>query len=619
MVLEVIVALPLAGWLINGLAGGRLPRGVVGAIGCGTVGAACAASVMAAGDPAVAGGGLTATLFTWLSAGEFTVSAGLFMDRLSALMALVVTGVGFLIHVYSIGYMADDPAYARYFAYLNLFVASMLLLVLGGNLLVLFVGWELVGLCSYLLIGFWFDRERAASSGRKAFIVNRIGDAGFLLGILLLATTAGNLQFDRLAAASGGMAPGLLTAATLLLFAGATGKSAQLPLYVWLPDAMEGPTPVSALIHAATMVTAGVYMIARLHPLFLHAGYTLSVVAAVGAVTAFFAATVALVEWDLKRVLAYSTISQLGYMFLAMGVVMMPAGMFHLTTHAFFKALLFLAAGSVMHAMRGVVDMRRLGGLAGPMRWTAAGFAVGGLALAGVPPFAGFFSKDLILEGAFEWAQRGGAMLVWIAGLATAFVTAVYVTRAMILTFAGPAAHPGRPHGAPAVMGLPMAVLAALSFGGGLLGARVAGEPLLRYLGPFFVDSATGVLKDRLVPAGVITALPVAVSLAGILAGFALYRNRREVTLGALGRFLSQQWYIETLYDAVIVTPAKRLAHLLADVVETRGIDGAVNGVGALVGRAGLAVRGLQTGFVRNYAAAILAGTILMLGYWLLR
>src|SRR5881628_3055606 len=619
MVLEVIVALPLAGWLINGLAGGRLPRGVVGAIGCGTVAASFVASAMAARHLAVPSDALTATLFTWIAAGDFTVSAGLLMDRLSALMALVVTGVGFLIHVYSIGYMADDPAYARYFAYLNLFVASMLLLVLGGNLLVLFVGWELVGLCSYLLIGFWFDRERAASSGRKAFIVNRIGDAGFLLGILLLATTAGSLQFDRLAAASGGMAPGLLTAATLLLFAGATGKSAQLPLYVWLPDAMEGPTPVSALIHAATMVTAGVYMIARLHPLFLHAGYTLSVVAAVGAVTAFFAATVALVEWDLKRVLAYSTISQLGYMFLAMGVVMMPAGMFHLTTHAFFKALLFLAAGSVMHAVGGVVDMRKLGGLAGPMRWTAAGFAVGGLALAGVPPFAGFFSKDLILEGAFEWAQRGGAMLVWIAGLATAFVTAVYVTRAMILTFAGPAAHPGRPHGAPAVMGLPMAVLAAFSFGGGLLGARVAGEPLLRYLGPFFVDSATGVLKDRLVPAGVITALPVAVSLAGILAGFALYRNRREVTLGALGRFLSQQWYIETLYGAVIVTPAKRLAHLLADVVETRGIDGAVNGVGALVGRAGLAVRGLQTGFVRNYAAAILAGTILMLGYWLFR
>src|SRR2546421_8349568 len=295
MVLEVIVALPLAGWLINGLAGGRLPRGVVGAIGCGTVGAACAASVMAAGDPDVAGGGLTATLFTWIAAGDFTVSAGLLMDRLSALMALVVTGVGFLIHVYSIGYMADDSAYSRYFAYLNLFVGSMLLLVLGGNLLVLFVGWELVGLCSYLLIGFWFDRERAANAGRKAFVVNRIGDAGFLLGILLLATTTGTLQFDRLAGAAGAMAPGLLTAATLLLFMGATGKSAQLPLYVWVPDAMGGPTPVSALIHAATMVTAGVYMIARLPPLFLRADFTLSGVAAVGPATAFFAAAIILV------------------------------------------------------------------------------------------------------------------------------------------------------------------------------------------------------------------------------------------------------------------------------------------------------------------------------------
>src|SRR5947209_3521386 len=278
MLLALIIAFPLAGWLILGVVGGRLPRRVIGILASGTVALAFVASVAASRHPAVSAGGLTAPLFSWIAAGALTVPAGLLMDRLSSLMALVVTGVGFLIHVYSIGYMADDRSYARYFAYLNLFVASMLLLVLGGNLLVLFVGWELVGLCSYLLIGFWLDRERAASSGRKAVIVNRIGDAGFLLGILLLSTTAGNLQFDRLAAASGGMAPGLLTAATLLLFAGATGKSAQLPLYVWLPDAMEGPTPVSALIHAATMVTAGVYMIARLHPLFLHAGYTLSVV-----------------------------------------------------------------------------------------------------------------------------------------------------------------------------------------------------------------------------------------------------------------------------------------------------------------------------------------------------
>src|SRR5437867_1422140 len=402
MVLEVIVALPLAGWVINGLAGGRLPRGVVGAIGCGTVGAACAASVIAAGDRAVAGVGLTATLFTWFTAGEFTVSAGLLMDRLSALMALVVTGVGFLIHVYSIGYMADDPAYARYFAYLNLFVASMLLLVLGGNLLVLFVGWELVGLCSYLLIGFWFDRERAASSGRKAFIVNRIGDAGFLLGILLLATTAGNLQFDRLAAASGGMAPGLLTAATLLLFVGAAGKSAQIPLYVWLPDAMEGPTPVSALIHAATMVTAGVYMVARSNFIFQLAPEAMLVVAVIGAVTACFAASIGLVQNDIKHVLAYSTVSQLGYMFLALGVGAFTAGIFHLMTHAFFKALLFLGSGSVIHAMYHELDMRTMGALRTKTPKTFWTMLLGTIAIAGAPPLAGFFSKDEILWRAFS-------------------------------------------------------------------------------------------------------------------------------------------------------------------------------------------------------------------------
>src|SRR2546427_3583627 len=336
----------------------------------------------------------------------------------------------------------------------------MLLLVLGGNLLVLFVGWELVGLCSYLLIGFGFDRERAANSGRKAFVVNGIGAAVFLLGILLLATTAGTLQFDRLAGGAGAMAPGLLTAATLLLFMGATGKSAQLPLYVWLPDAMEGPTPVSALIHAATMVTAGVYMIARLHPLFLRAEFTLSVVAAVGAATAFFAATVALVEWDLKRVLAYSTISQLGYMFLAMGVLAMPAGIFHLTMHAFFKALLFLAAGSVMHATQGVVDMRRLGGLAGPLRWTALGFAIGALALAGIPPFAGFFSKDLILEHAYAAAQHGGSLALWLAGLLTAYATAGYITPAAGLKFFPPAGQRDPPHEAPAALGGPLGVRA---------------------------------------------------------------------------------------------------------------------------------------------------------------
>src|SRR2546422_2812301 len=616
MALVLIVAFPLAGWLVNGLAGGRLPRPLVSVIGCGTVAASFVASVMAARHLAVPSDALTATLFTWIAAGDFTVSAGLLMDRLSALMALVVTGVGFLIHVYSIGYMADDSAYSRYFAYLNLFVGSMLLLVLGGNLLVLFVGWELVGLCSYLLIGFWFDRERAANAGRKAFVVNRIGDAGFLLGILLLATTTGTLQFDRLADAAGAMAPGLLTATTLLLFMGATGKSAQLPLYVWLPDAMEGPTPVSALIHAATMVTAGVYMIARLHPLFLRADFTLSVVAAVGAATAFFAATIALVEWDLKRVLAYSTISQLGYMFLAMGVLAMPAGVFHLTMHAFFKALLFLAAGSVMHATHGVVDMRRLGGLAGPLRWTALGFAIGAVALAGIPPFAGFFSKDLILEHAYAAAQRGGSLALWLAGLLTAYVTAVYITRAAVLTFFPPAGRrDDRAHEAPASMGWPMAILALLSFGGGWVGAHAAGAPLLRVLDQFFAIEPSA----ETVPGAPLTAISVATGVFGIITGLLLYRGRREVTLGALGAFLARQWYVEALYDAAIVIPAKRLARFAAEVVETRGIDGAVNGIAGLVGQAGAAMRRVPTGYVRNYAAAILAGTILILSYWLLR
>lgn len=332
---------PLAGWLLNGLLAGRLPRGLVGLIGCGSVALAFLASVVAAAT--FSGEPQEYLFFPWIAAGGFSVAAGLLLDRLSLVMALVVTGVGLLIHIYSIGYMAGDRAYSRYFAYLNLFIASMLLLVMGQSLLLLFVGWELVGLCSYLLIGFWFDRERAANAGRKAFVVNRIGDAAFLLGILVLWNALGTLDLRTIAARAPVLGGSVMLGASLLLFIGATGKSAQLPLYTWLPDAMEGPTPVSALIHAATMVTAGVYMIARLFPLFTHPT-TLLVVSTVGALTALFAATIALVEWDLKRVLAYSTISQLGYMFLAMGVLAPAAGLFHLTTHAFFKALLFLAA-----------------------------------------------------------------------------------------------------------------------------------------------------------------------------------------------------------------------------------------------------------------------------------
>ncbi len=620
MLLVLIVAFPLAGWLLNGVLGGWLPRRLVGVIGSATVGLSFLVSLAAVRQPQVAGSGWVVPLYSWIAAGDFVVPFGLLLDRLSAVMILVVSGVGFLIHVYSIGYMADDPGYSRYFAYLNLFVGSMLLLVLGSSLLVLFVGWELVGLCSYLLIGFWFDRERAAASGRKAFVVNRIGDAGFLLGTILLALTAGSLEFARIDAVAAATAPATLTIITLLLFMGATGKSAQLPLYTWLPDAMEGPTPVSALIHAATMVTAGVYMIARLHTLFVRAEVTLTVVAVVGAATALFAATVALVQWDLKRVLAYSTISQLGYMFLAMGVVAMPAGLFHLTTHAFFKALLFLAAGSVMHAMQGVIDLRALGGLARPLRWTALGFTIGALALAGVPPFAGFFSKDLILERALEHTRGGPLVLVWVAGLLTAFVTAVYITRAALLTFAAPADHHGHPHEAPPSMSVPMAALAALSVGGGLLGAQIAGRPLLRSLEGFFeLSTSTPALPAPAASVPWATVVAVGAGILGIVVGWVLYRGRREVTFGAVGTLLTRQWYLEPLYDNVIAGAAKWVGRNMADVVELRVIDGTVNGVAAVVGRTGGVLRRLQTGYVRQYAAAILAGTVLLLGYWLLR
>jgi len=609
-----IIVVPLAGWLVNGMLGGRLSRLAVGLIGTGSIGLSFIAALVAVHQPQV-GSGWRVPLWDWISAGGFSGRLGLLLDPLSAVMVLVVTGVGFLIHVYSVGYMGDDPGYSRYFSYLNLFVASMLLLVLGDTLIALFVGWELVGLCSYLLIGFWFDRERAASAGRKAFIVNRIGDAAFLLGMILLALTAGTLDLVDLRAAAAAIPPATAAVITLLLFAGATGKSAQLPLYTWLPDAMEGPTPVSALIHAATMVTAGVYMIGRVFPLFLQAEVTLTVVAVVGALTALFAATVALVQWDLKRVLAFSTISQLGYMFLGLGVLAPQAGMFHLTTHAFFKALLFLAAGSVMHAMGGVVDLRRLGGLAGPLRWTMWGFLIGALTLAGVPPFAGFFSKDLILELAFERTRGGALVTVWLLGLLTAFVTAVYITRAAVMTFAQPSTHQAHPHEAPSVMGWPMAALAVLSTVGGFLGAQAAGRPLLRSLEQFFALDAHAAAA----PAAWLIVLTPAVGLLGLVAGVVAYRGRREVHLGALGTLLERHWYLNPLYDRAIVPAARWVGCTLAETVELGAIDALVDGLGRVVARTGGALRRLQTGYVRNYAAAILAGTVLLIGYWWLR
>jgi len=612
---------PLLGWLLLGTLGGRLPRRVVSLVGCGSVALSFAASLLAMltfpGEPQ------TVQIFSWIAAGDFSVAAGLLLDRLSLVMVLVVGGVGLLIHIYSIGYMAGERAYSRYFAYLNLFMASMLLLVMGSSLLVLFVGWEGVGLCSYLLIGFWFDRERAANAGRKAFIVNRIGDAAFLVGILVLWNALGTLDLRTIAERASTLSAPVMLTASLLLFVGATGKSAQLPLYTWLPDAMEGPTPVSALIHAATMVTAGVYLIARLFPLFTHP-ITLLVISTVGALTALFAATIALVEWDLKRVLAYSTISQLGYMFLAMGVLAPAAGLFHLTTHAFFKSLLFLAAGSVMHAMHDVIDMRRLGGLAGPLRYTAVAFAIGALALVGIPPLAGAVSKDMILERAAEHAAAGGSVLPLLLGLLTALVTSVYITRAALHTFLGRPADPQtHPHEAPPVMARPMGILALLAVFGGLLGAGLAGAPLLRFLAPQFgeaahVPAAAGGAAPTSV-ATITSPLAIIVAVAGVVVGLVAYRGRRDPDLGMWGRLARSHFGFIHLYDGVFVPIAKRLAWTLAGPVDLGVIDRAVNGVGALLAGGARGLRRLQTGYVRHYAAIILLGTILILAYWVIR
>ncbi|MDR5694436.1 MAG: NADH-quinone oxidoreductase subunit L [Armatimonadota bacterium] len=614
-VLGILVA-PLAGMLVNGLVGGRLSKKAVAGIACVAVGASFVGSLWTFLDLLrlpEEGRRLSLILYPWVLSGEVTVHVGLLVDTLSGWMALLVSGVSFLIHLYSTAYMGEDPDYSRYFTYLNFFVFSMLLLVLADNLLLLFVGWELVGLCSYLLIGFWFERPQAAMAGRKAFVVNRIGDAAFLLGIVLLLLRLGTVEIQGiLHRASDAFSPGDFTATvvTLLLFTGATGKSAQLPLYLWLPDAMEGPTPVSALIHAATMVTAGVYMIARLHPLFSLAPLTMEVILAVGTLTALFAASVAITEQDLKRVLAYSTISQLGYMFMAAGVGAFAASIFHLTTHAFFKALLFLAAGAVMHAVHGETNLQRLGGLWPHLPATTFAFLVGALALAGIPPLSGYYSKDLILLHLL--GQEKGA--AWVLGVGTAFLTAVYIGRAATLTFFSPAPRTyDHVHEAPPLMATAMWILVGLAALGGWLGASWGGEPLLRLLAPVFMER-------ELPHALALGFAPVLAGLAGLLLAWAVYlRGALRLANPTLSRVVSRKFYIEELYQILIVTPGRRIAQGLAEVFDPLLIDGVVNGVGVLVRAIGAGLRLFQTGYLRNYALVFLAGTLFLLGYWLFR
>jgi NADH-quinone oxidoreductase subunit L len=550
----------------------------------------------------------TVFLFDWIP--MVGANASLLWDPLSALMTLIVTGVGSLIHIYSVGYMHGDERYPRFFGYMNLFIASMLTLVLADNFGLMFVGWELVGLSSYLLISFWFTKPSAAAAGKKAFIVNRIGDWGFLVGLMLIFAAFGTLDFGVVFGQAGSLlSVGMVTAITLLLFLGATGKSAQIPLYIWLPDAMEGPTPVSALIHAATMVTAGVYMIARSAALFELAPVTLAIVATVGALTALLAATIAIGQRDIKRVLAYSTISQLGYMIMAVGLTAFTAGIFHLMTHAFFKALLFLGAGSVIHAMANEQDMWKMGGLRKYMKITFVTMVIGWLAIGGLFPLSGFWSKDEILGSAF--AKGGFFFILWFIGILTALLTAFYMTRLIILTFFGEKRwdEDVHPHESPSTMTVPLIILAALSAFAGLFNTPVR-LGLEHFLEPTF-----GAVEQVHPPEGitlwVLALASLVVVIIGIVIAYFRYgRGELPTEEGGYWAAALDGYGVDAFYGAVIVAPGKAIATWLAKVFDPRVIDGAVNGLGYATRSFGSTMRVLQTGWVRSYAAAIVAGAL---------
>jgi NADH-quinone oxidoreductase subunit L len=620
--LWMVPLLPFVGFLLNGILGARLPKWVVTTIGIVApfvsfvVVAISARSFFGPGSALVSIPYIETCPFPWISLGTLHVDFSFVLDQLSLIMLLVVTGVGLLIHIYSVGYMHDDRGYARYFAYLNLFLFFMTLLVLAGNALLMFVGWEGVGLASYLLIGFWYQKDSAANAGKKAFIVNRIGDFGFLIGIFLLIGNFGTLTFAEIGAklaANPAWQGGILTITALCLLVGATGKSAQLPLYVWLPDAMEGPTPVSALIHAATMVTAGVYMIARTHVLFDHAPFALGVVAIVGAATAIFAATIGLVQNDIKRVLAYSTISQLGYMFLGCGVAAYSAAIFHLMTHAFFKALLFLAAGSVIHAVGGEQDMRKMGGLRKQLPVTFWTMTMAVLAIAGFPPLAGFFSKDAILYAAY--LQGPGGMLLWFVGLVTALLTSLYMFRLWYLTFMGESRSPEvHPHESPWSMLGPLVILALLSICGGWIGIERFSAFLMPSTGARVAESATPHLELYL------TAAAVAVALLGWFIADRLYRQKPERpaqlanAVPGVYTLLANKYYVDEIYEATIVKPLIAFSRLIlgwvVDVAILGGVAWLLGGTALL---SGAILQRWQSGNLRSYAAWLALGAAAIL------
>ena len=657
--LWIILALPLAGAAINGLFGKNWPKVAVNSAGIGSISLAFLAVLESIrefmqlpADQLI----FFKNYFNWIVAGSFKVDFALQMDHLTIVMLLVVTFVSLLVHIYSTGYMAHEDGYYRFFAYMNLFVFFMLTLVLAANIVLMFVGWEGVGLCSYLLIGFWFLKQSAISAGKKAFITTRIGDFGFTIGILLLFWTFSSVDFGTVFAKAANMPAesatqaGVLTWICLLLFAGAIGKSAQLPLYVWLPDAMEGPTPVSALIHAATMVTAGVYMVARMHPLFSRAPIAMFVVALVGAVTAFYAATIALVQTDIKKVLAYSTVSQLGYMFLGCGVGAYAAGIFHLMTHAFFKGLLFLAAGSVIHAMGGEQDMRLMGGLRKQIPATYWTMFIATLAIAGIPGFAGFFSKDEILDAAGSGPNAHIAL--WLLGLVAADLTSFYMFRLIFLTFFGKPRfdeHKVHVHESPRNMTVPLMILALFSIVGGWFAAPhlIGGTDYFEaFLHPVF--SAYGVqsgieqgasLAGEAGEAGgispspamellhALTGPPVILAIIGLLVAWWFYIRRPDAPkklaerMRGLYTLLLNKYYVDEVYATLFIRPFLWIStNVLWHVVDERVIDGTVNGVARVAREAGGQARELQSGNARSYAAWVVIGavgfTVLMLGVW---
>ncbi len=637
--LWLIPILPLAGAAINGFFGKKSSRTAVTTIGLVFPGAAFAWALLVAWRFSSISLPYQEYIAHWIRSGSFSADFALYLDQLSLVMLLVVTAVGFLIHIYSVGYMWDDPGYYRFFSYLNLFMFFMLTLVLANNYLLMFIGWEGVGLASYLLIGFWFTKDSAASAGKKAFIVNRIGDFGFLIGLFLLIQHFGSLNFTQVFAQVQPLAPetagaGLLTAIGILLMVGACGKSAQIPLYVWLPDAMEGPTPVSALIHAATMVTAGVYMVSRSHMIFERAPMALTVVAVIGTLTALFAATIGVTQTDIKKVLAYSTVSQLGYMFMACGVGAFSAGIFHLMTHAFFKGLLFLAAGSVIHAVGGEQDMRKMGGLKTYIPITFTTMLIATLAISGIPPLAGFWSKDEILWKAYQasWAY-------WLIGAVTALITSFYMFRLLFMTFWGDykgiqvddhgQAHSthghgdhshGAPHESPMVMLVPLMILAALSLIGGFVGYHNGFEHFLApVFGAEFPRSMTeGSGSTELLLMGI----SVLFSFAGLILAYILYVSKPELpqkiadALNGFYQAVLNKYYVDELYAKLFVKPVVDAStNILWQGVDRKVIDDSVNNTADSARQVSDEVRHMQSGNLRSYAGWIAAGSALVIAY----